>query len=97
MSTEYSHTCDRCFQKAPGQAVFNTAKGARNWAPEGWMAVRLNEDAVRTHLHFCPDCRKEFRDLVDDFLPEGQAVIVVRDAEFRHASEGLTDGSADWT
>ena len=42
MSTEYSYTCDRCFQKAPGQAVFNTAKGARNWAPEGWMAVRIN-------------------------------------------------------
>jgi len=74
MSSEYSYTCDRCFQKAPGQAVFDSTKHARNWVPDGWMAVHITEYTTQTHLHFCHDCRKEFRRMVDIFLPEGQAV-----------------------
>ena len=76
MSSEYSYTCDRCFQKAPGLAVFDITKRARSWVLDGWMAVRITENVVQTHLHFCHNCRKEFRRVVDVFLPEGQAVPI---------------------
>jgi hypothetical protein len=55
MSTEYFYTCDRWSRRAPGQAIFNIAKGAKNWSPDSWIAVRVMENDG----YFCPECRNQ--------------------------------------
>jgi hypothetical protein len=74
MSTEYSYTCDRCFLLAPGPALVENLKGAKNWSPDGWRAVRVMDDDGETHLHFCPECSNQFSALVTEFCNAGKVV-----------------------
>jgi hypothetical protein len=38
-------------QKAPGQAIFSIANGAKNWSPDRWIAVRVMENEVTSALN----------------------------------------------